>query len=222
VNGYSGNCYKGYDTLPECVAFLLEINAFLTDEKIKVYHNTKALTVHKYGNQLNTTTDSEKHGMPFTSNANTIVKVVVPNDETGATQTSGEHRISNITDLSSSSMDIYSTVFVQSVDAIFQYIWNDIANEVSKVEMNTVLHKNMCGRLAGLFSQFKERRIVNRMDKRTMVYDTLIMRSSIANKLAHKDRDKIFLDCLDKEDILDSDSNLQTQIVDCIATVAAL
>lgn len=86
-------------------------------------------------------------------------------------------------------------VYIASLDIIHQYNVKDVQETLCKLRMETlnVLHKSLCEKVVATFPQYKDKGIVNRQKHKTIVPDIFNLGSSIVNKLAAKDLDKIFI-----------------------------
>ena len=103
--------------------------------------------------------------------------------------------IRQLPDLNSVADGKYDDVFIRSLNTIYQYSLRDIQDQLQKASMKvlTVLHKALCDKVRTNFSQYKDRRVINRQVKHTIVPDIFNLGYSLVNKSSSNELDKIFV-----------------------------
>ena len=117
--------------------------------------------------------------------------------------------IRQLPDLNSVADDKYDDVFMRSLNTIYQYSLRDIQDQLQKASMKvlTVLHKALCDKVRTDFSQYKDRRAINRQVKHTIVPDIFNLGYSLVNKSQSNELDKIFVN-KDESLAADTDSDM--------------
>jgi hypothetical protein len=168
VNGYSGNSYKGYDTMTECVTYLMDKNSFPTQDDIIVYRNREALTVHEY--------DTMSSG--------------------SGTNTRNNKSRTTLDDLLKDVHGDTVALFCNSLDDLFQYGLKDIEETLLKLDKDILqdIHRDLVQRIGTMFPSYKDKRPRKRQVKSTMITDINMMGYSLVHKSLANDLDKSFMD----------------------------
>ena len=85
-------------------------------------------------------------------------------------------------------------VFLEKLDSIFSYSLDDVQKALSDYSREGLckLHKSLCAKVAETFTQFKDRKPINRQVKKTLLSDIAILGYSLANNSPLRDVDKVF------------------------------
>ena len=123
---------------------------------------------------------------------------IVPDVSTSANEAQDQGAdcsvISSLVDLDRINDDHFTQSFCDSLDVVFRYAVSDIQVALQRREMEALscLHRTLCDKAVSIFPQYKDKRIVNRQVKHTIVPDICNLGFSVVNKSVHKDLYKIF------------------------------
>lgn len=144
----------------------------------------------------------------------------------GAPKTLTPRNIKQLSDILKIDKSEIAKVYTNCLSTVHQYAQQDIHDCLVKVDLDTLntIHKSLCDCVIQILPQFKDRRVVNRQVKRTIVPDILSLGYSVINKAADKDLDKIFQN-RDSHNV-ESHENLSNaqlnELLELLGTVAAL
>jgi hypothetical protein len=158
---------------------------------------TKVRWPHDFPNTGATSSSSSSSGAtPPNAGATSGSRTTTPN--AGATTNSSKTTpttIQKLTDILKIGRNDIVKVYTKCLSTVHQYAQQDIHECLMKMDLDILnnLHKALCDCVTHILPQFKDRRIVNRQVKRTVVPDIISLGYSLINKAADKDLDKIFL-----------------------------
>ena len=162
VDKYDSNCYEGFETLPECISFLMDNGSFSSADDIVVYHNRNTMTLSDFEESLrdNSTT--------------------VPDQLTSLAQleTCDDQCLAYI-----QSLDV---IYAYNVDDI-----QDTLNKLP-MDTLKALHKTLWDRVRSTFDVLQHSKLILRQVKHTIVPDIYQFGLSLVNKLLTKELDKAY------------------------------
>ena len=108
-------------------------------------------------------------------------------------ETSEPHIITQLSELSSVDCSKYSSVFLDSLHIVYRYATMDIQEELKQTDMECLASlRKQLGHLVLLsFSEYKDKRVINRQVTNKIARDIFYMGYIIANKQAAKELEKI-------------------------------
>ena len=100
----------------------------------------------------------------------------------------------NLDSLNTSQEESLTDVFMASLHVIFSNTLEDVQSSLGRFCKDGLgrLHKALCIKVAETFSQYKDRKPINRQVKHTLVSDIAVLGYSLANESLNRELDKIF------------------------------
>jgi len=119
---------------------------------------------------------------------------VVPASNDIPSDTATPVTIANLESLSTLPDEELHDAFIASMDSIFAYSLGDIQASLNKFSKECLakLHKSLSEKVSKAFTQFKNRKPINRQVKHTLINDISVMGYSLVNTSPLKDVEKIF------------------------------
>ena len=91
--------------------------------------------------------------------------------------------------------ELFSDVFANNINVIFQYAEKDISDTLDGKELEIVLtiRQSLCNKVKSLFPEFSPRQPINRKAKHLAIQDVIFLSNSILRDSAVRDMEKVFV-----------------------------
>ena len=191
INGFSGECFKGFEKLEDCVGFMMEKGAFESENDVRVHHNMSEESLSSYRQRNSPQTHSDNSDVADNVEPDVNQQHQDPPGTHAASSTSGA--IQQLSELESTTSPCEA--FVSSLDTIYSYNAHDIQTTLEKLSIETLkgLHKELWVKMTSVFQPLKDSKLIMRQLKHTLIPDIYQFGLSLVNNILTKDVDKMYV-----------------------------